>query len=292
MPVEISDRVQVGLSAKPAVKDYKEEPVSSLGGMANLWQLRNLTLLMVQQELVGRYKGSILGALWPLLNPLGHMALYTFLFGIIFQVRFGGASGTTNFALYLMAAYLPWTAMAEALSNCSTKILEMPNLVKKVVFPTEILPLVCCMASFVNGAIALAVFIAFSLIVQHHIPATVLLLPLVFVPHFLFTAGLGWFLGSLGVFVRDCRHVLAIGLSAWMYATPIVFPAEKLPENLKFLLWINPVASMVQDYRRLLLEGSLPELTPYLVYAGISLAVFVFGFHFFFKTKKSFADVM
>lgn len=284
--------------AKPARNDSTSLLTDShanenaLVGFLNLWNLRGLIKLMVEREFLSRYKGSMLGALWPVLNPLGHMALYTFLFSVVLQVKFGASLSMSNFALYLMCGFLPWTAMAEAISTSTTKILEMPNLVTRVVFPLEILPLVSTISSFVSGAIAVSLLCLFSALYQQTFHWTMFLIPLVAAPHFLFTAGLSWFLAALGVFVRDCRHIVALGLSAWMYATPIVYPADKLPENLHWLLWCNPVAGMIGDYRNLILEGILPNWTTYGVYSIISLAVCLIGFHFFFKTQKSFADIM
>ncbi len=271
--------------------DARRTP-SSLQGFLGLWSHADLIGKFVWRDFEGRFRGSLLGAVWPLLNPLGHLLLYTFLFSIILQVRFSNTNSTADFALYLMTAYIPWTAMSEALSGATTRVLEVPNLVKRVVFPLEILPLILPISSFFNAIIGLALVVLFAFFQSGTVHATTLLLPLVLIPHFLFTAGLCWLVASIGVFIRDCKHFMALGLSAGMYLTPIVYPAERLPENLRFLLWVNPVSGMITDYRRLVLEGALPELIPYLAYTSISVVVCALGFHFFFKTKNSFADVV
>lgn len=291
MSVELTTRPNTK-EESPTDLEARETSESSIKGLLNLWNLRNLTLLMVERDFVGRYKGSMLGALWPVLNPLGHMVLYTFLFSVILRVKFGESISTSNFALYLMCGFLPWTAMSEAVASSTTKILEMPNLVKRVVFPLEILPLVTTISSFTSGIIAFALLCVVASVYQGTAHATMLLLPLIIIPHFMFTLGLAWMLSSLGVFIRDSKHIVALGLSAWMYATPIVYPAEMVPENFKWLLVVNPVAGMITDYRRLILEGTLPELIPYATYTGIATLLFLGGFHFFYKTKKSFADIM
>lgn len=265
---------------------------SSLQGLLGLWNHKDLIVKFVWRDFEGRFRGSLLGAVWPLLNPLGHLFLYTFLFSIVLQVRFGGDASTSNFALYLMTAYIPWTAMGEALSSATTRVLEVPNLVKRVVFPLEILPLVLPISSFINAVIGLLLICIFAFFQLGKIPATALLLPVVLIPHFLLTTGLCWFVSSIGVFIRDCKHFMALALAVGMYMTPIVYPAERLPENLRWLLWVNPVSGMITDYRKLLLEGTLPDLVPYLTYTSLSVAIFLLGFHFFFKTKTSFADVV
>ncbi|MBX9670738.1 MAG: ABC transporter permease [Candidatus Obscuribacterales bacterium] len=274
------------------VDERVAERGSSLAALLNLWNLRNLISLMVHRDFTGRYKGSLLGALWPLLNPLGHMFLYTFLFNVILQVRFGKNAGTGDFALYLMCGFLPWSAMAESIASSTTKVLELPNLVKRVVFPLETLPLIVSISSFLSGSISIVLLILFAAFRQHGLHSTILFVPLIFIPHFLFTAGLSWFFGSLGVFVRDCRHFIALALSAWMYMTPILYPPERMPAHLQFLLWLNPMAGIITDYRHVIIEGQLPNFAWYAEYSLVSLVVFLLGFHFFYKTKHSFADIV
>lgn len=298
MSVDLQERTKETLSAlapnsasASLLKDARRTP-SSFEGFTGLWNHRKLIGKFVWRDFEGRFKGSLLGAVWPLLNPLGHLFLYTFLFSIVLQVKFGNTSSTSNFALYLMTAYIPWTAMGEALSSSTTKVLEMPNLVKKVVFPLEILPLVLPISSFINALIGLALVSVFAIFQLGHFPLTTLALPLVLIPHFLFTTGLCWFVASIGVFIRDCKHFMALALSVGMYMTPIVYPAERLPENLRWLLVVNPVSGMITDYRKIMLQDQLPDLLPWLTYTSLSVLVCALGFHFFFKTKNSFADVV
>lgn len=282
-------------TAPPEVREVREhaaERGSSVSGFLNLWNLRHLIALMVQRDFTGRYRGSLLGALWPLLNPLGHMVLYTFLFSVILQVRFGKNAGTGDFALYLMSGFLPWTAMAESIACSTTKVLELPNLVKRCVFPLEALPLIVTISSFLSGSIAIMLLVVFTSVTSHGLHPTVALIPLIFIPHFLFTCGLSWLFGSLGVFVRDCRHFIALALSAWMYMTPILYPPERMPEHLKFLLWINPMAGIITDYRHIIIEGQLPNWGWFAGYSVISVLVCFAGFHFFYKTKHAFADIV
>lgn len=296
MTVEIPEKLN---SKSLEIQDGELSPLTdarvsptSLQGFLGLWEHRTLISKFVWRDFEGRFKGSLLGAVWPLLNPLGHLFLYTFLFSIVLQVKFGGSASTSNFALYLMTAYIPWTAMGEALSSATTRVLEVPNLVKRVVFPLEILPLVLPISSFINAIIGLILICIFALFQLGKIQMTTLLVPMVLIPHFLLTAGLCWFASSIGVFIRDCKHFMALALAVGMYMTPIVYPAERLPENLRWLLWINPVSGMITDYRKLMLEGTLPEIIPYLTYTGLSILICALGFHFFFKTKNSFADVV
>lgn len=266
--------------------DEAVPPITSL--------LSHLTLmrLMISRDFKGRYRGSLLGALWPVIQPLGHLLLYTFVFCIVLKVRFGADTSTSNFALYLMSGLLAWGAISESFARATTCILEVPNLVKRVVFPLEVIPIVVAFSSAATQVGGLLILVLCAIVYQGAVHPSLLFLPLIALPQLLFTVGLGWILASLGVFVRDMRHLITLALSAWMYMTPIVYPASALPENLKFLTWINPVAGIVGDYRRVILEGRLPEFGQYAFYSSISLFLFFFGYYFFMKTKRSFADVM
>lgn len=261
-------------------------------GLQELWQQRHLLQLMVKRDCLGRYKGSLLGLLWPLVNPFGHLLLYTFLFSVVLKVKFGTSGSTSNFALYLMAGLLPWGAFAEALAHSSTVVLEHPNLVKKVVFPLQILPLVTVLSALVTEGIAFTILLAGVLFYSHGLPISILYLPLIVLSQVLLTSGIAWLVASLSVYIRDIRHLMALSLSAWMYGTPIVYPATALPENIQFVLWLNPMAGIVLDYRRVVLEGLAPDWQHYGTYTTMALVVCIIGFKFFEGTKKSFADVM
>ncbi len=269
-----------------------QPPQFTATGVKELWLQRNLLNLMVKRDCIGRYKGSVLGLLWPLINPFGHLLLYTFLFSVVLKVKFGTSGSTSNFALYLMAGLLPWGAFAEALARSSTVILEHPNLVKRVVFPLQILPLVTVLSALVTEAIAFIILLAGVLIYNHGLPSSLVFLPLIITSQILLTSGISWFVASLSVYIRDIRHLMALGLSAWMYGTPIVYPATALPEQIQFILWLNPMAGIVMDYRRVVLEGLAPDWQHYGVYTAVALVVCIIGFKFFEGTKKSFADVM
>ncbi|MBI2809651.1 MAG: ABC transporter permease [Candidatus Melainabacteria bacterium] len=256
-------QVTAAVSERPTQESKPRVPGSRVSTVAagseaptSLWGNRALIRLMVHRDFIGRYKGSLLGAFWPLINPIGHLVLYTFLFSVVLKVKFGASDSTGNFALYLMAGLLPWSCLAESLSRSTTVILESPNLVKRVVFPLQILPVVLVISSLMSELVAFTILFVAATITLHTVNPTILFLPLIVVSQILFTGGLSCLLASLGVYIRDIRHLMALGLSAWMYATPIVYPASALPANLQFLVWINPMAGIVTDYRRVLFGRS------------------------------------
>jgi lipopolysaccharide transport system permease protein len=261
-------------------------------GMLDLWSMRHLIAVMVKRDLLGQYKGSMMGFFWTIINPLGHLLLYTFVFSIILKVRFSVDGSTTNFAMYLMAGLIPWTALAESLNRSTSSVVENPNLVKRVVFPLEILPLATVVSSLISGLVGTVLLVSVSSFFIHTVHATVLFIPVILLSQFLFIAGLSWMLGSLGVYLQDLKHVMSLALSTWMYATPIVYPATSFPKSLHLLLWLNPMAGIVTDYRRVILEGLQPDWTMYASYTAIGLTTWFVGYFFFCKTKRSFADVV
>jgi lipopolysaccharide transport system permease protein len=290
MVAELSNKSAEETAATSQLHSHARPGV--LQEMFGLWKLRDLTGIMVHRDLLGRYKGSLMGAFWPIINPLGHLLLYTFVFNLVLHVRFGTDASTANFALYLMSGLLPWGAFSEAIARSPICILAAPNLVKRVVFPTEILPLVVVFSSVLSQVLALGILVLASVAYTHAIPTALIYLPLVLFSQILFTAGLAWLFASLGVFLRDLGHAISLGLSVWMYATPIVYPATSLPPSFHFLLWINPMSGIVADYRRILLQNLPPDWTTYCVYSAAAVAMWFIGFAFFAKTKRSFADVM
>lgn len=260
--------------------------------LTSLFGFRTLIKLMVKRDFQSRYRGSLLGALWPLIHPVGHLLLYTFVFCVVLKVRFGQDGSTGNFALYLMSGLLAWGAISESLARSTTCVLEVPNYVKRVVFPVEIIPLVVAISALTTQLGGMLILSLCAGVYQQSLHASLLYIPMIMLPQIMFMVGLSWILASLGVYVRDIRHLMSLALSAWMYMTPIVYPASALPENLRFLIWINPVAGMVGDYRRVMLEGKAPDFGIFAVYSAVSIVLFFAGYYFFMKTKRSFADVM
>lgn len=289
MTLELKERTKL----EPIAEVDSAIPVRpEQSGMFGLWRMRGLIALMVRRDLLGRYKGSVMGLFWTVINPIGHLLLYTFVFSVILKVRFGADASTSNFALYLMAGLLPWAALSESLIRATSAVTEQPNLVKRVVFPLEILPLATVASSFVSEIIGLSMLCVVAAFALGTVHSTILFVPLIMVSQFMFIAGLSWLLASLGVYLQDLRHMMSLSLSIWMYSTPIVYPATAFPQKLQFLNWLNPMAGMVTDYRRVLLEGQMPDWPMFATYTLVAAIVWCCGYFFFCKTKRSFADVV
>ncbi len=257
-----------------------------------LYRKRKLIQLMVNRDLVGRYKGSFAGLLWTVANPLALLFIYWFVFSVIFRVRFGSDGKPINFVLYVIAGLLPWMAFSEALVRSNSTILENTNLVKKVVFPLEVLPVNHVLSAFANSLVGILLLILLEVVSRGVLPWTFVLLPLVVLPQLLLTAGIGWFLASLGVFIRDINHIIGLVLTIWMFLTPIVYPESLVPPRLLHVTRMNPFTPVVNGYRSVMLEGAIPAPGQWLYLLAVSLVIFFLGYYWFVRTKKAFADVL
>ncbi|MSO21066.1 MAG: ABC transporter permease [Acidobacteria bacterium] len=255
---------------------------------------RNASLIqsMVRRDIQGRYRGSVGGTAWTLLHPLLLIAVYYFVFGVVLGVRFGQGQGSGEFLLYFICGMLPWLAFSEAVGRSPGVIPENTNFVKRVIFPLEILPVNLALTSLVAEGFALLIFLGFLITIGPGLGWTMLALPLVLIPQVMLTMGICWFLAALGVFLRDTSQVIGLLLTIWMYVTPIFYPASHLPQHWLWLFEKNPMYLVVEMYRNIFLHGTLPAVYPLAVLWAMGIAVFWFGHSWFYKVKKSFADLL
>jgi lipopolysaccharide transport system permease protein len=260
-----------------------------------LWELPRryeLVLSLARRELVARYKGSMLGILWALVTPVVMIAIFTFLFAGVFGARFGTSGSRWDYALYLFCGLLPWNMFQEALQQSASTIVTHANLVKRVVFPLETLPTAQTLSSLGNQLFGTVALLLAALLLRHQLHLTILWLPVLLLPQLIFTLGAAWLIASLGVFLRDIAQGVTLFLMAWMYLTPIIYPESIVPEQYRPLLNLNPFVSLIRCYRRVLLEGTSPDWAGLSYFAGWALLSFLFGYWWFAKTRKNFADVI
>lgn len=268
---------------------------ASQGSLSSLRAGLPLILPLVRREIVGRYRGSVLGMFWSLLTPLFMLFVYTFVFGMVFKSRWTGASADASmgeFAVTLFAGLIVFQLFAEVIGRAPTLILNNQNYVKKIVFPLEVLVPAALGSALFHVGVSLVVLFLFMLPIKGGIPWTVVLLPLVLVPYCLSILGLSWFLASLGTYVRDIGQILSTLITALLFTSPIFFPLSALPDWIQPWLLLNPAALPVVQARDVLIFGLLPDFPALATYAAASLAVAVFGYLFFQKTRKGFADVL
>src|SRR6187397_12465 len=206
---------------------------------------RPVITTFVQREIRTRYVTSALGIGWALIRPLLLLGLYTFVFSYVLNVEFGKSSRRSDFALYLFCGLVPWLAFADGITRATTAIAEQAPLVKRVRFPSEILPVHQVLVSLALESLGLVILLGALIIVGRAPGWPLLMLAAIAIPQFLFTAGIAWALGALSVLVPDTRQVVSFGLVFWMYATPIVYPLEIVPEQFRWLYQLNPLAYLV-----------------------------------------------
>jgi lipopolysaccharide transport system permease protein len=220
------------------------------------------------------------------------IVIFTLIFSGIFQARFGGESGPLGFAVYLFCGLLPWLAFAEAVQRSTTVVVEHVNLVKRVVFPVEALTVQLSLAALVQQGIGTVVLLMAALLLERILSPTLFFLPLLLIPQLLLTIGLGWLVASFGVFLRDTGQLVQLSLMAWMYLTPIFYPESMVPAPYRWLVEANPMAPLIRSYRRVLLEGGLPDWSGLGWTTIFALACFLSGYWWFIRTRKAFADVL
>ena len=261
--------------------------------VTGLWRSRSLIRSMVRRDLLARYRGSLGGLFWTLLNPLLLMLTYFFVFGVVLQARFEGDPSRSGFVLYFLAGMLAWLPFSEAAGRAPSVIVEHRNFVKKVVFPLETLPVSLTAGGLVTQAFALAIFVVLLVVLRGTIPAGVLWLPALLVPQILFTLGVCWFLAGLGAFVRDLGQVNGFLLTLWFFLTPICYPESKLSPAALHILSKNPLFVLVRGYRAILLDpNGAPAFSSLWKLWLLSAVVFILGHAWFYRLRKTFADVM
>lgn len=266
---------------------------SPMGAVRSLWANRQLIARMGQREIIGRYKGSAMGLAWSFITPLFMLAIYTFVFSVVFQARWGTSEESkTQFAVVLFAGLIVHTLFSDVINRAPQLVLGNVNYVKKVVFPLEILPVVQLLSATFHALVSVAVLIAAQLVFQGSLPITALLLPVVLLPFLLLTLGLAWCLASLGVFVRDVGQTINLITSVMLFMSPVFFPVQSLPPALQPWMHLNPLTFVIEQVREVVVWGRLPDWQGLAVYSLASIATAWLGFAWFQKTRKGFADVL
>ena len=248
---------------------------------------------MVKREIIGRYRGSVLGVLWSFVNPVLMLAIYTFVFSLVFKARWGqGSDDKYEFALVLFAGLIVYNLFAECISRAPGLILANVNYVKKVIFPLEILPWVALGSALFHAAISITVLLVFLVVLGHSLTWAALLLPIVVLPLLLVIMGLSWLLAALGVFIRDVGQFIGMVLTVLLFMSPVFYPASALPEAVRFYLLLNPLTFIIEQTREILIWGHLPNWNGLAIYSGVALLIAWAGLFCFEKTRKGFADVL
>jgi lipopolysaccharide transport system permease protein len=261
----------------------------------SIWYHRELISELVQRELSQRYRGSFLGAFWSLIIPLVMLLIYTFVFGVVFKARWQGLAQDLppqQFALVLFAGLAAFNVFSEVVNRAPNLVVGVPNYVKKVIFPLEILPVVSLLVALVNSLIVVCLILVANLIIQHSISITLFLLPLAYLPLILICLAASWFLSSLGVYIRDVGQGIGVVVQVLFFISPVFYPIEAVPAGLRPILALNPLATVIQSFRQVLLWGQPLSWLEWGAWTAAGLLLALLGYTWFMKTKKGFADVL
>ena len=269
-------------------------PISPRSLLASVYRHRFLLAQMTRREIIGRYRGSMLGMFWSFVTPLILLTMYTLVFSVVFKARWGtGPSGTkSDFAMFLFVGMIVHGLFAEVLTRAPTLILANTNFVKKVVFPLEVLPLVAVGTSLFHALVSLVALGAAMLLWAGAIPWTWVFAPLVLLPLVILTLGLAWVLASLGVFVRDVAHPIALLMTLLLFASPVFYPLTALPAAAQRWVMANPLTFIIEQARAVLIVGGTPDLGGLALYFVVATAIAWCGYAWFQKTRKGFANVL
>ncbi|VCU69457.1 Teichoic acid translocation permease protein TagG [Pigmentiphaga humi] len=262
------------------------------GPLASIVAHRKLIAVLSRRDVLSRYQGSLLGLLWAVVTPLLMLVVYTFVFSVIFNAKWGGVENRYQFALVLFAGLLAFNIFAEVVTRAPSLIVSHANYVTKVVFPVQVLPWVMAMSAVFNFAIGFCVWLAgyFVLVGMPH--PQILWLPVLLVPYLLFVIGIAWFVSSIGVFVRDLGQVVSVAVTALLFMTPIFYPIAAIPPAYQRYMYLNPITFVVESLRSVMIDGTAPDWRGFAWFVLFALLVHVAGFVWFQRIKKGFADVL
>ncbi len=249
---------------------------------------RELLLTFAIRDLKVRYKQTIMGMAWAILQPLALMIIFTVVFSRLARVPSDGIP----YPIFSYCALLPWIFFSTSVNMATPSVTNNMNLVTKIYFPREVLPIATVMACFVDFLIASVIFIGMMFFYHVNLNIYMLWIPLIMAIQIIFTLGIVLLTSCSNVFFRDIKHIMPIGLQIWMYLTPIIYPVSLIPEKWRTLYMLNPMAGIIDGYRRVILQASPPEFKFLLLASCVSLVLFFLGYSYFKKAEGVFADVI
>ena len=258
-----------------------------------LWRHRQLIQRLSVREIQGRYRGTALGLGWSILQPLLMLAVYTFIFSGVFKSKWGDETANNwIFALNLFAGLVTFNLFAECTSRAPSLVVAVPNYVKKVVFPLEILPAVALCTAAYHAASSLLILLIFRQVAGLPFNTSLALLPAVWLPMLMICLALGWLLSALGVYLRDLPQATSLGVNILLFTSAIFYPIAALPERWQNLLEINPVLQIIEKTRDVMIRGTVPSLTWFLASTALSYVICECCYRIFERARIGFADVI
>lgn len=259
-----------------------------IGDLKTLHEYRELLWMWTIRDIKVRYKQSLLGAAWAILQPLSLMLIFSVIFTYFVKIPTEGIP----YPIFSYSALLPWTFFANSIIFAVPSLVNNMNLLTKIYFPREIFPISAVAASFVDLLVASVVFVGMMLFYRVPVNITLLLVPVLLAIQILLTLGVVLLASAVNVFYRDIRFVVPVGVQLLMYATPIIYPVTLVPERFRAFYMLNPMAGLIESYRAVALQGTWPNWGYLGIAAGVSGTVFVLGYLYFKQVEWQFADVI
>jgi len=264
--------------------------------VVSFWGNRPIIWRMTVREVISRYRGSVLGIAWSFFNPLLLLLVYTFVFTVVFQARWGSVDAAMDdrgsFSIMIFSGMIVHALFSECFNRAPTLITGNPNYVKKVVFPLEIMPWVVMGSAIFHALVSIVVLLIAQLVLMGSVPWTALLVPFTLLPLVFLTLGLSWLLASAGVFFRDLAQLTGIISTVMLFLSPVFYPLSGLSPEYQTLLYLNPLTFVIESTRSVLVLGEMPPVLALAGYYGVSIVVAWLGFAWFQKTRQGFADVI
>lgn len=274
------------------INPHAAQPTSLMSLVQSLWRNRQLIVQMTKREVVGRYKGSVMGLAWSFFNPVFMLVVYTFVFSVIFKSRWGGDESRTLFALVLFVGMIVLGLFSEVVNRAPSIILANVNYVKKVVFPIEVLPVIAMGAALFHTLISLSVLLIAFLLFNGFLHWTVIFTPLILLPLVIMTLGISWMLAAIGVFLRDVSQTIGLITTVLMFLSPVFYPVTAVPERFRPFIMANPLTFIIEQAREVVIWGHLPNWIGLGAYTLVATMLAWAGYALFQKMRKGFADVL
>ncbi|MDD6481308.1 MAG: ABC transporter permease [Lachnospiraceae bacterium] len=250
-----------------------------------IYAYRQMIFSLVKRDLKGRYKGSVLGFLWTFLNPLLQLAVYTMVFSVIMR------AGIKDYYLFLFVALIPWIFFSSSLTGGASCIMAQQDMVKKIYFPREVLPIAHVTSQFINMLLSFIVVFAVLIFARYTMnPLALLCLPIIMLVEYILALGLTMIMSAVTVYLRDMEYILGIITMAWQFLTPVMYSIEQAPEEVQMIFKINPMTSVIVAYRDILYYGRVPELGTLLSAVVVGLVMLLVGWIVFDHLQKRFVE--
>lgn len=247
---------------------------------------------MVIRDIRARYVGSFIGIFWTFIHPVSQVLIYYFVFSVVLKIRLSAEYGDTSFAAWLIAGLLPWFFFSEVVTRSPNAILEQADVIKKTVFPTELLSVTHFISAMISHLIGLVIFECVLLALGHKVSTKILLILPSIIMIGLFSIGISWALSALNVFLRDIGQVIGVFMQIWFFMTPIFYPLDSIPQSLQGIYLLNPMLHIIETYRDAMLGNSHVSIENVLFVAIYTAGSFVAGGLIFKKLKPTFTDVL